>query len=131
MMKRNKRSEGTPFFLPGPVKYKYGVRYRAFADAVEACAPEIYDDLSVPGGRNLSWLLDDVQWNGGTFEGRKSKWAHNNGIDKEHAAFRVHDLAGRALEVGLTYDQIDIMNSAMAEVVGRMYSLAEEMSGSV
>ena len=43
----------------------------------------------------------------------------------------MHDLAGRALELGLTYDQLDITNSAMAEVIGRMYSLVEETNGSM
>ena len=49
----------------------------------------------------------------------------------DDAAYRAHDLAGRALEIGLTYDQLDITNSAMAEVIGRMYSLVEETSGSM
>ena len=31
----------------------------------------------------------------------------------------------------MTYDQLDITNSAMAEVIGRMYSLVEETSGSM
>ena len=72
-----------------------------------------------------------MQRNGGTFEGRQTKWAHEQNIDKEEAAYRIHDLAGRALEIGLTYDQLDVTNSAMAEVIGRMYSLVEETSVSM
>ena len=72
-----------------------------------------------------------MQRNGGTFEGRQTKWAHENSIDKDEAADRVHELAGRALEVGMTYDHLDITNSAMAEIIGRMYSLVEETSGSM
>ena len=64
-------------------------------------------------------------------EDRQTKWSYENSIDKEEAAYRIHDVAGRALEVGLTYDQLDITNYAMAEVIGRMYSLVEETSGSM
>ena len=117
--------------LPGPVSFKAGVRYRPFAEAAGACDPEVYDDFPVSGGRNMAWLLDYVQRNGGTFEGRQTKWSYENGVDKDEAAYRIHDLAGRALEVGLTYDQLDITNSAMAEVIGRMYSLVEETNGSM
>ena len=73
--------------MPGTVKFKSGMRYRAFADAVEACEQVIYDDFTVSGGWNLSWLLDYVQRNGGTFEGRQTKWSHYHGIDKGEAAF--------------------------------------------
>ena len=122
---------GDARLLPGTITYRGGVRHRAFAEAVEACEPEIYDDFPVSGGRNLSWLLEYVQRNGGTFEGRQTKWAHENAVDKDEAAYRIHDLAGRALEVGLCYDQLDITNSAMAELIGRMYSLVEETGGSM
>ena len=75
--------------------------------------------------------MEYVRRNGSTFEGRQTKWAHEKFTEKDEAAHRVHDLAGRALEVGSTCDHLDITNSAMAGVMGRMYSLVEETSGSM
>ena len=43
----------------------------------------------------------------------------------------VHDVLGSALQVSLTYDQLDSSNLACMELIGRLYQTLEETGGSL
>ena len=75
----------------------------------------------------LRYILD----HGGTPDGRHTKWATEQKVDKDSAAYHIHDLLGLALELGATWDQVDMQSLACMDVVARIYQLVEETQGSM
>ena len=115
-----------------PTKYDHeGNRFLEFYEGVKSLAPESYDDWPVVGDRALPWLLKFVYRNGGTFGGRHTKWRIEEDIVENSAADLIHDLIGECLDVGLTYDQLDVSNVAAFELLGRVYQLVEDTSGAM
>ena len=43
----------------------------------------------------------------------------------------IHDILGSALEISLTYDQLDSSNLACLELIGRLYQTIEETNGTL
>lgn len=108
-----------------------GKRHREFGEAVRGMKQEISEDFPLRGDRTTAWLLRYIAEHGGTPDGRQTKWASEQKIDKDSAAYIVHDLCGLSLELAATWDQVDATNLASLEVVARLYQLTEETSGSM
>ena len=115
-----------------PVVYDAnGVRWREFPEAVTLLRSEALEDFPLEGERSFAWLAKYIKDHGHTPDGRQTKWASEQHIGKETSAYVLHDLCGLAIELCLSYDQLDGSNLACMEVVGRMYQLIEETGGSM
>ena len=115
-----------------PVRYDVkGTRYQSFSDSVARMREETLADFPLRNTRSLRWLLNYVVNHGLTFDGRQTKWAAEQRIESESATYVMHDLIGFAIELGATYDQLDLCNLASFEVLGRLYQMIEETRGSL
>ena len=108
-----------------------GKRFREFGDAVRHMRQEAVVEFPITGDRSTGWLLRYITEHGGTPDGRHTKWAAEQKVEKDSAAYHIHDLLGLALELGATFDQLDLTNLASMEVVSRLYQLTEETNGSM
>ena len=108
-----------------------GRRWLDFSAGVNQTREEKLEDFPLNGDRSLTWLLRYIKEHGGTPDGRQTKWATEQRIERDSVAYAVHDLAGLALELAVCYDQVDAPNLACLEVVGRLYQLVEETNGSM
>ncbi|CAK0790967.1 unnamed protein product, partial [Prorocentrum cordatum] len=118
--------------LLGPLqRTREGRRHRDFREAVSSMRQEQHDDFPLVGERSFKWLCDYIVDHGGTPDGRRTKWMMESGCAKDSAAAHIHDLLGFAIEMAVTYDQVDGSNLASMEVVSRAYQLIEEAMGSM
>ena len=116
----------------GPLqRTREGRRHRDFREAVTAMRQEKHDDFPLVGDRSFKWLCEYIVDHGGTPDGRHTKWMMESGCTKDSAAAHLHDLLGFAIELGVTYDQVDGSNLASMEVVSGAYQLIEETMGSM
>ena len=92
---------------------------------------EPMSDFPLRSSRSLMWLLTYVRDHGTTFDGRQTRWATEQKIDADSAAYVYHDLIGFAIETGAVYDQLDLPNLASFELLGRVYQMIEETRGSM
>jgi hypothetical protein len=106
-------------------------RHIDFGDAVRKMKQEPVTDFPLRGERSCGWLLRYIADHGGTPDGRHTKWAVEQKIDRDSSAYNIHDMLGLAMEVAATWDQIDLQNLACMEVVARIYQLIEETQGSM
>ena len=81
--------------------------------------------------RSARWLYRYVAEHGGSFDARHSKWAAEQKIEHDTAGYHIHDMLGCALDLALTFDQLDTPNIAAMEMVDRCYQLVEETSGTM
>ena len=79
----------------------------------------------------MLWLLEYIAQHGNTPEGRHTKWAMEQAIAKDSLGYMLHDLLGYVLEMAVSYDQLDVPNLASMEILGRLYQLLEETSGTM
>ena len=113
-----------------PVVYNgQGQRSLDFGVAISKMKEEPMGDFPLKSRRSLGWLLQYVRDHGTTFDGRQSRWATEQKIDSESAVYVFHDLVGFALELGATYDQLDMVNLASFELLGRVYQMIEQTRG--
>ena len=110
---------------------QHGVRFQSFDAAVGRMKEEPLEDFPLRNRRSLMWLLTYVKSHGMTFDGRQTKWSTEQKIDPESVTYVMHDLVGYALELGATYDQLDLPNLASFELLGRLYQMIEETKGSL
>ena len=92
---------------------------------------ETLEDFPLEGARSFAWLTTYIKDHGLTPDGRQTKWAAEQHVAKDTAAYVMHDLCGLAIELCLSYDQLDGSNLACMEVVARMYQMIEETGGSM
>ena len=72
----------------------------------------------------VMWLFRFLRDNGGTFKFvTEQKW------DQEALPSVVHNLLGFALELSMSYDQLDRGDLAMLEVIARLYQVLDESGG--
>ena len=116
----------TPLQLNGA-----GRRWATFAGVVEKMVQEDMNDWPVEGDRSVNWLLGYIVQHGNMPEGRHTKWAMGQAIPKDSLGYTLHDLLGYVLELAVSYDQLDMPNLASMEVLGRLYQLLEETSGTM
>ena len=100
-----------------------------YGEAISRMKEEPMEDFPLKSRRSLAWLLKYVRDHGTTFDCRQTRWATEQKIDPESAAYVFHDLVGYALELGATYDQLDMVNLASFELLGRVYHMIEETRG--
>eukprot|EP00971_Amphidinium_carterae_P327714 6459200-Amphidinium_carterae.1 len=119
---------GDPRLL-GELQYEVnGARGVEFSQAVQQMRQEELPGWPIMRDRTALWLCKYIYQHGGTPDGRQTRWATEQRIDSNNHAYIVHDLVGYALEVSLTWDQLDISNLACMEVLSRLYQLIEESS---
>mgnify|MGYP003325901324 CR=1 FL=1 len=75
------------------------------------------------------WLATYIKDHGLTPDGRQTKWAAEQHVAKDTAAYVLHDFCGLSIEFCLIYDQLDGSNLACMEVVARMYKMIQETGG--
>ena len=118
--------------LLGDLRYDaQGKRVLPFLTGVNELTEEELADYPLDGGRTLRWLAQYTVSNGGTFDGRHTKWCLEQKVELSSVAGHIHDLLGFCLDLAITYDQVDASNLACLEVVARTYQLVEETGGSM
>ena len=108
-----------------------GKRWLDFGKGVDKISQEVIDDWPLEGDRSIAWLVGYIHKHGGTPEGRHTKWAVEQHIGVDSLGYVLHDLVGYCLELAVSYDQLDVSNLASCEVLGRIYQLLEETSGTM
>ena len=108
-----------------------GKRHLEFTVGLAKMTEESMADFPLLGERSLSWLFQYVRSNGGTFDSRHTKWVMEQNMEKESMSSIIHDILGSALEVSVTYDQLDSSNLACLELIGRLYQTIEETNGTL
>ena len=127
---KTERPEGCDARLLGDLVYdSHGTRYRDFSSSVRAMRQEPIDDFPLAGERSAAWLYRYILEHGGTPDARHTKWMQEQSIQRDSGAAHLHDMLGLALEIFLTFDQVDAGNLAGVEVIARAYQLLEETSG--
>ena len=116
---------------PGIANDAEGRRHLDFHDGVKKMREEPDADFPLGGHRPTKWLYAYILGHGGSFDARQTKWATEQKIDVESAAYHVRDMLGMALEMVLTFDQLDVPNIAAMEVVARTCQLVEETAGTM
>ena len=115
-----------------PLTYDHrGKRWLEFGEAVNRTREEPLDDFPVRGERGFGWLISYIKDHGGTPDGRQTKWGIEQSVAKDSAVWIIHDMVGFSIELALCYDQLDAVNLASFEVLGRLYQLLEETMGSM
>ena len=115
-----------------PVKYDgKGNRHETFSSAIGRMRVEAIDDFPLRNERSLAWLLEYVSTHGVTFDGRQTKWAVEQKIEPDTVPYIMHDLIGFVIELGCSFDQLDVTNLASFELLGRLYQLIEETQGTL
>ena len=117
-------------FLPLSYDNK-GKRHLDFSAGLAKMTEEAMADFPLLGERSLSWLFQYVRSNGGSFDSRHTKWVMEQSMEKESMSSIIHDILGTALEVSITYDQLDSSNLACLELIGRLYQTIEETNGTL
>ena len=118
--------------LLGHLRYdSEGRRGISFAQGVQELREEPAPDFPLDGARSARWLMKYIVEHGATPDGRQTKWASEQKIDKDAAGYHIHDMLGLALQVAITYDQLDVSNLASMEVIARLYQIIEETGGNM
>ena len=115
-----------------PMKYdSRGKRWLPFEEGHKKLSEEILEDWPLTGERTVMWLFNFVRDHGGTFDSRHTKFVTEQKWDQQAMPSVVHDLLGFALELSMSYDQLDSSNIASLEVIARLYQVLEESGGSL
>jgi len=106
------------------ISYLAGVRRRNWSDVVDECEEEDFPDFPVPGPRTAGWCLQFLRR-------RHSPCDHHTyfrtvtRLGADAWGIQEHESIMKALEAGGQYDQMDLANLAMVEVMLRRAQLIE------
>jgi hypothetical protein len=103
-----------------------GQRFREFRSATLASVETAFPDWPVRGPRTTLWVMNFVVRHFGTPLSWHMRWASATRRSDTDEDVKQHEFLCRLLETGACYDQLNLSNSAMCELVCRQLQLLEE-----
>ena len=103
-----------------------GQRHREFRAVVPLLSEDDCADWPVRGPRTARWCARHMLEHAGSPIAWHTKWVHEAKLQPDHPSAVSHETACRLLQVLGCYDQVDISNSAGAEIIARQIQLLEE-----
>ena len=86
---------------------------------------ENFDDFPVKGPRTTRWLCNDIAKTGLGPVGRHHQWMRDAEIPPGDRSRFEHEVLSKILEVGVTYDQLQVGNLGSFEVASRRLQVIE------
>ena len=109
-----------------PIRFdEGGERWRTIPEAYAASQEAPFDDWPLDGVRSTSFVLKQLRRHNRNFVSSHSEWVRNSGIRATDRAVHEHGVLSKALELGACYDQVQLPNLAMAEVLVKRRMLIE------
>jgi len=104
-----------------------GERWRDFANVVTKVQFSEVDNWPLEGPRTSLWVIKFVARNGGSFQGRHTKWVSENRLERSDPLVQEHDTISEVMDWLCCVDQLDVSNLVGAESLLRKYQLIEEI----
>ena len=109
-----------------PVKYdKTGTPGRDYKEAVALCSESEIKGFIVRGPRTASWVLQFLAEQGSPLQ-RHTRFKVEARLSSSDPGVSQHENLCKLLQVGLTFDQLDMSNLAMVELMCRELQMIEE-----
>ena len=102
-----------------------GVRHRDFRSAVEDLSTTEWGEWPVGGPRTTEWVCRFIANGDGHPRGRHAHWRRDAGLGASDAGVAEHELAMKALEYAVEYDQVNVGELASMELMVRKAQLIE------
>jgi len=123
-MEPEKKTEVDARVLP-IVRNKQGVRQRNFSEAVPELTESEWDSWPITGPRTTSWCVAFIKDQNGAPRARHARWKSDCKLKTDDSGVLDHELALRAMELAVCYDQLNISELASFELLARRAQLAE------
>ena len=102
-----------------------GARFRPFRDVVPVLTETAWANWPVSGPRTVVWCAKFIAEVDGHPRARHQRWLHETQLTAADVMVSEHETALRALEMAMTYDQLQVGEIASLELVMRRAQLAE------
>ena len=110
-----------------PVLYSAsGDRKRPFANAVSLFTETAQDGWGIEGPRTTAWLAKAIADGGHTPVQRHFWWRSVLGVSASDAGIEEHLFLSELMEVGSSFDQLNLGECAVFEAISRRYQVWEE-----
>jgi hypothetical protein len=103
-----------------------GARYRDFKDGILACSQSAFGDWIIKGPRTTSWCLKFILESGGYPIAHSTKWRNENKIQATEPDAILHEFLCKLVQTGMCYDQLDLTNNAIFELIFRELQQLEQ-----
>lgn len=109
-----------------PVRYDTsGVPSRGFKEAVELCSQSEIPGFLVRGPRTARWVLNFLAEQGSPLQ-RHTRFKTDAKLSSSDPGMAQHEQLCKLLQTGACFDQYDMTNSAMVELICRELQMIEE-----
>ena len=102
-----------------------GERWRTIGESHAGSKEEIFDDWPMEGVRSSLFVLRQLRRCNRTWMLGHQEWVRESGIRSTDRAVHEHGVLSKALELGTCYDQLNMANIAMVEVLVKRRMLIE------
>lgn len=102
-----------------------GVRWRNFRDSAQLLTESEWDAFPVRGPRTLLWCCKFIAEHSLHPAAHHTKWLHMTGLPGTDGGAQEHELALRALDFAVCYDQLQAAEIASLEVLVRRAQMVE------
>jgi hypothetical protein len=102
-----------------------GVRFRAFREGVDMLTQSTWAGWPISGPRTVLWCCRFIRDTDSHPRARHTHWKRDANVTASDAGVSDHEVAMRALEHALTYDQLNVSELSCLELLLRRAQLAE------
>ncbi|CAK0798442.1 unnamed protein product, partial [Prorocentrum cordatum] len=102
-----------------------GIRKKLFRDAVLEVTESPWPGWPLLGPRTAAWCVRFIAEQDSHPRARHTKWLHETGLTQSDPGVADHEVAMRAFEFGLVYDQVNVGELVSFELLARRAQMAE------
>ncbi|CAK0838344.1 unnamed protein product [Prorocentrum cordatum] len=102
-----------------------GIRKKLFRDAVQEVTESPWPGWPLLGPRTAAWCVRFIAEQDSHPRARNTKWLHETGLTQADPGVADHEVAMRAFEFGLVYDQVNVGELVSFELLARRAQMAE------
>ncbi|CAK0825783.1 unnamed protein product, partial [Prorocentrum cordatum] len=102
-----------------------GIRKKLFRDAVQEVTESPWPGWPLLGPRTAAWCVRFNAEQDSHPRARHTKWLHETGLTQADLGVADHEVAMRAFEFGLVYDQVNVGELVSFELLARRAQMAE------
>ncbi|CAK0798858.1 unnamed protein product, partial [Prorocentrum cordatum] len=102
-----------------------GIRKKLFRDAVLEVTESPWPGWPLLGPRTTAWCVRFIAEQDSHPRARHTKWLHETGLTQSDPGVADHEVAMRAFEFGLVYDQVNVGELVSFELLARRAQMAE------
>lgn len=103
-----------------------GTRFRRLDDAVPLMRMKELADWPLDNARSTGFVVRELRKDGKTFSLAHADWVRGSGVRSNDRAVHEHKLLSKALDLAVTYDQLQIVNLASIECLVKRRMLIED-----